>query len=123
MKQKFVELFLSLVPANTPPSSVVLSVQQFEDEYNNILERVETTTKKRNFVQKTFDETRKGQDIIKDPKKKDKKKKNKKKGGDADGDGEDDSDEEADSQPRGSGETDVDKNKRLFIGNIFTLRN
>lgn len=117
VKQKFVELFISLVPPNTPPSSVVLSAQQFEDEYTNILERVETTNKKRSFKQRTFEETNKGKDIIKDPKQKDKeKKKKKKKKGAADPDGDDDEDdEETDSKAQEPGESEVDKKKRLFI--------
>lgn len=116
VKQRFVELFLTLVPPNTPHSSVVLSVQ-FEDEFNDILERVETTTKKRSFKQRTFEETSRGKDIIKDPKKKDKKKDKKDKKDKKNGDGDDEDDEEADGSPQEPGESEVEKKKKQFIGN------
>lgn len=118
VKQRFCELFQTLIPAGTHPSNVVTSVN-FEDEYNDILERVETTTKKRPIKQKTFEETSKGQDIIKgkDDKKKDKKKKKKK--GDAsdpNGDGEDEGDEKAAEDGKDPQDSEVERNKQKFIG-------
>eukprot|EP00026_Physarum_polycephalum_P005169 Phypoly_transcript_05199.p1 GENE.Phypoly_transcript_05199~~Phypoly_transcript_05199.p1 ORF type:complete len:609 (+),score=172.80 Phypoly_transcript_05199:71-1897(+) len=117
VKQRFCELFQTLIPPGTHPSNVVTTVN-FDDEYNDILERVETTSKKRPIVkQKTFEQTSKGQDIIKgkdDKPKKDKKKKKKK--GDAsdpDGDGEDEGEEKGDDAAE-PGETEIERNRRLF---------
>ena len=101
----------------------MVTTVNFDDEYNNILERVETTTKKRPAKMKTFEETSRGQDIIKgkdDKSKKDKKKK-KKKGDDSDpnGDGEDEGDEKVgDSKegPQEPGESEIERNRRLFFG-------
>lgn len=118
VKQRFCELFKALVPPGTHPSNVIASIS-FDDEYTEILERVESTTKKRPIKQRTFEETSKGQDIIKNPKeaKKDKKKKNKKKKGD-DGDGEDEGEGEGDGkgEPQEPGETETERKRRQFIG-------
>lgn len=112
VKQNFVELFKGLLPPNTPPSAFITPIQ-FEDRFVEIMDEVETTSKKRPIKQKKWEETEKAKDIIKVDKKKDKKKKD-----DPNGDGGDENKGGKSQEPAGSSESEVEKNRQKFIGMI-----
>lgn len=98
VKQSFTELFKGLILPGNSPSSVVTQIP-FEDQFNEIMEKVETTSKKRPIKQKTWSETTKAQDIVKSDKKEKKNKKGAKE------------DDEVKSAPEGKG-TDSEGDKK-----------
>lgn len=125
VKQSFVEIFKGLVPPGTPPSSVVTQVP-FDEQFLAIFDKVETTSKKRPFVQKRWEETDKAKDIVKSDDGKKKKKDKKKKGDPNSGDGGDEQGDNKDDkkgapQDPSSG-SEVDRKRQNFIAKQLGLK-